>query len=365
MEMRKNLLLQNIYRNGPIGRLELGRNLRLGKSRLCEVVQEMIDEGLLIESLKGTERRGRRPVPLSANPDYGSFVGLDFEAKRMRIVLVDFGGKVLFQERQHLTPMKDRQELIKSILGFIDKGLGAAREFKAKVLGVGVAAPGIINRTTGTLVHYDFIEAARNIPIRELVKNHTDLPCVVDNNIRSYALTEWTSGAARKMSDFVCLAVRSGFGSAIMLDGRLLDGIHGFSGEAGYSPVPSDRPVSEWKTLQEVVSEKALDVDVDAKTFSLSKDKARIAGELVGAQAASLAALLDPEAIVLVGALLEVDGPLWPVIDQTYHRFTLPDVADRVPLLHSLVDSYAAAKGATQRCFQELYPITSTVGRLI
>ena len=50
----------------------------------------MIDEGLILESLNGTERRGRRPVPLSANPDYGCFVGLDFEAKRMRVVVVDF-----------------------------------------------------------------------------------------------------------------------------------------------------------------------------------------------------------------------------------------------------------------------------------
>ncbi len=90
MEMRRNLLLQYIYRNGPIGRLQLGRNLRMSKSRLCEVVQEMIDGGLIIERLIGTERRGRNPVPLITNPDYGCFVGLDFEAKRMRLVVVDF-----------------------------------------------------------------------------------------------------------------------------------------------------------------------------------------------------------------------------------------------------------------------------------
>jgi hypothetical protein len=51
-------------------------------TRLREVVQEMIGEKLLAESLDGTECSGRSPVPLSANPDHGCFGGLDFEAQR-------------------------------------------------------------------------------------------------------------------------------------------------------------------------------------------------------------------------------------------------------------------------------------------
>ena len=363
MKMRKNTILQHISLKGSIGRLELGRNLRMSKSRLCEVVLEMLNEGLILETLNGTERRGRVPIPLSPNPYYGGFVGLDFEAKRMRVVLVDFAGKVLFQKHQELTPMANPQELIDHLLGFIDQGLEAAKESNTKVLGVGVAVPGIVNRKTGILVHYDFIKATKDIHIRELIENHTGHPCVVDNNIRCYALTEWTSGAAKGMSDFICLAVRSGFGSAIMLNGRLLNGSHGLSGEAGYSPVPSDKPVSEWKTFQEVVSEKALDVDVEGKDFKVFQKKAQIAGELLGAQAASLAALLDPEAIVLVGVLLEPDGELWPHVEKTFRRFILPAIVDRVPLVHSQVGSFAAAIGATQRCFHELYPVASNANR--
>jgi len=363
MEMRKNLLLQHIYRSGSIGRLELGRDLQMSKSRLCEVVQEMIDEGLILESLDGTERRGRRPVPLSPNPDHGCFVGLDFEAKRMRVVVVDFSGKTLFQRHQELRPMKDQKRLISRLLGFVDKGIDAARKLGAHILGVGVAAPGVINQTTGTLVHYDFIEAARNTPLKELVENHTGHPCVVDNNIRCYALTEWTYGAAKNMSDFICLAVRSGFGSAIILNGRLLDGSHGFSGEAGYTRIPSSKPASEWKTFQEVVSEKALNVDIEANDFKIPRKKAQVAGELLGARAASLASLLDPEAIVLVGRLLEPGGPLWPFVEETYRNCILPDIAEQVPLLHSRVDSFAAAVGSTQRCFQELFPINPKSNR--
>lgn len=363
MEIRKHLLLQHIYRSGSIGRLELGRDLQMSKSRLCEVVQEMIDEGLILETLNGTERRGRRPVPLSVNPNHGCFVGLDFEAKRMRVAVVDFSGQTLFKRHQALRPMKDRKTLINRLLGLIDEGLDAARRLNAGILGVGVAAPGIINRNTGTLLHYDYIEAARNIPLRKLIESHTGLPCSVDNNIRCYALTEWTSGAARNLTSFICLAVRSGVGSAIVLNGRLLDGSHGYSGEAGYLPVPSRRPVSQWKTFQEVVSENALQIDSESGAIALPKKEARIAGELLGAQAASLATLLDPEAIILVGRLLAPKGPLWAHVEKTFRRFILPDITEQVSLLHSKVDSYAAAIGATQLSFQERFPIHATMTR--
>ena len=355
LEIRRNLLLQEIFLKGPIGRRQLGRNLRMSNSRLCQVVQEMIDGSLINEHLDRTERRGRRPIPLSTNPDYGCFVGLDFEAKRMRVVVVDFSGQVLFKRQQKLGPMKERKTLIDQLLGFVDQGLEAAKALKTEVLGVGVAAPGTIHRKSGTLVRHDLIEAAHDIPLRDLIEGHTNLPCVVDNNIRCYALTEWTSGAARHMSNFICIAVRSGFGMAIMLDGKALNGSHELSGEAGSSPAPSHKPISQWKTLNELVSEKALEVDTEAKSLTISKRKAKSAGEILGAQAASLAILLDPEAIILAGALLEPEGPLWDIVKQTYRRFILPDVTDRVVLIPSQVGRYAAAVGATHRCFQELY----------
>jgi predicted NBD/HSP70 family sugar kinase len=356
MELRRNMLLHQIRRAGPIGRIELCRQLHMSKSRVCEVVQEMLDEHLIVEELKGNERRGRQPVLVRANPDCGQMVGLDFEAKRMRLVVVDFAGNVLDRRQERLRPMKDRQTFVRRILGFVDEGLEAIRSGGAKALGIGVAAPGIIDRKAGVLVHYDLIGAARHIPFRDLVANHTGLPCVVDNNIRCYALTEWASGAAQHMSDFICLAVRSGVGAAIVRDGRLVDGSHGFSGEAGYIPIPNGKAASQWKTFQETVSEQALGIDVESKVFSLSEDQAKRAGEFVGAQAAALATLLDPEAIVLAGELIQPDGPLWPSLERTYRRFILPDIAERVHLLPSRVGPFAAAIGATHRCVQTLYP---------
>ena len=356
VQFRRNLLLDHIRRFGPIGRLELGRQLRMSKSRVCEVIQQMLDQRLVLESLNGTERRGRHPVPLRLNPEHGYLLGFDFEAKRMRLAVVDFAGNVRWRQQKALRPMRNRQALVDRLLSFIDVGLLRIRSQFGRALGVGLAAPGVIDRRTGTIVHYDFIDAARDVPLRDLAAARTGLSCSMENNIRAYARTEWMSGAARHLSSFICFAVRSGVGAAIVQDGRLLAGSHGFSGEAGYVPVPSNRAASQWKTFQQIVSEHALGVNVEAKSFHLSEARAKRAGELVGAQLAALATLLDPQAIVLAGGLIQPASPLWPWIERAFRRFMLPDLADRVQLLPSRVGPFAAAIGATHHCFQMLYP---------
>ena len=172
-----------------------------------------------------------------------------------------------------------------------------------------------------------------------------------------YQHAEWMSGAAQHLTSFVCFAVRSGVGAAIMQDGHLLGGSHGVSGEVGYVAIPSDKAASQWKTLQELVSEQALGLDVESTNFGLSDARARRAGELVGAQLATFANLLGPEAMVLAGGLIQHGGPLWPWLERTYHRFVLRELGDRVQLLSSRAGAFAAAIGAAHRCFQSLFPI--------
>ena len=58
-----------------------------------------------------------------------------------------------------------------------------------------------------------------------------------------------------------------------------------------------------WKPLHKIVSETALGVETESKDFVLPERVAAYAGELLGAQLAGMAALLDPQAIILAGGL--------------------------------------------------------------
>ncbi len=357
LQFRKNRLLDRIRTRRGIGRLELARQLRMSNSRVCDLVAEMLDEGLLTEQLSGHERRGRRGVPLRVNPEYGHLVGFDMEAKRLRLVVVDFAGDPVWQKRLTLTNTKTRQALIDRVLTFIEDGLEEIHAEYKNVLGLGLAGAGVLDVRRGVILHYDLIENATDIPLRDLVASRTGLPCLLEENIRALTLAEWLSGAAQDLSSFVLLAIRSGVGAGIVINGRLHTGSHGFAGEAGYLIVPSGRVARQWKRLHDAVSEQALGVDAEAKETTLSDSKARRAGEILGAQLANLATILDPQAIVLAGELVRPEGPLWSPALRTFRELVLSDIAERVQVMPAQLGPFAAAVGAAHRCFQMLYPM--------
>src|SRR2546430_11417508 len=103
-----------------------------------------------------------------------------------------------------------------------------------------------------------FRSHAVDLPLRELICRQIDLPCVMENNIRAMTIAEWVAGAAKGLNTFICMAVRSGVGAGLVLNGRLRPGSHGFCGEMGYMVLPTSTQSSNWKNLQQTVSESAL-----------------------------------------------------------------------------------------------------------
>jgi predicted NBD/HSP70 family sugar kinase len=358
---KRNMLLQALHRRGPSSRLHLARALHISNSRVCDLVDRMLEQKLLLEDALGGDRRGRRGVSLGLNPGYGQLVGFDMEAKRLRLVATNFAGEVLWQDRATLRPPKDRQALVDTILSFIDTGLKEVRRRFGRPIGFGIAASGVIDAKRGTILHYDLLPHAVDLPIRELIARQVDLPCVMENNIRAMTLAEWCGGAAKGLNTFICMAVRSGVGAGVVLNGRLRGGAHGFCGETGYMVVPTGGPSAQWKQLQQVVSETALGIDAEAEGFDVSDATARRCGELLGAQLASMSALIDPEAFVLAGGLLQTTGRVWPHVVESFRRLALRELAERVHLLPAQLGAFAAAQGAAHRAMYELFPVAPTV----
>jgi glucokinase len=68
------------------------------------------------------------------------------------------------------------------------------------------------------------------------------LPVFLDNDVNALALAEWRFGHGRGARSLVALAVGTGIGAGIVLDGRLVRGASGFGGELGHVPVDFDGP---------------------------------------------------------------------------------------------------------------------------
>jgi N-acetylglucosamine repressor len=358
-ELRKrNSVLHAIHRRSTESRLQLAKALGISNSRVCNLVDEMVTEGLLVEESAVAQRRGRRGVGVRLNSSYGHLLGFDMEARRLRAVVTDFSGQVVWQRRHDLHKPRNGDILLQQILDFLDQVVLEIQPLYPKILGIGLAASGVLDVDRGLILHYDMLPQVANLPLRDRVSQHLNLPCVMLNNIRAMTLAEWTTGAARGLRSFVLLAVRSGVGAGIVLDGKLLPGSHGLCGEIGYMVLPIGHDPAKWKHLQQAVSEVALGIDVEADdAHRIPPHVTQAAGELIGSQLASIAALIDPQAIILAGGVLHPDGPVWPHALSTFKRLAIPELADQLPILPAHLGPFAAATGAAHRCLYELFPV--------
>lgn len=158
--------------------------------------------------------------------------------------------------------------------------------------------------------------------LREVLAERLPGPITLDNDANLAAIGEYAYGAGRGMRQFVYAHVGTGVGLGLMLDGQLYNGFSGAAGEAGFvpigaPPVSADRPARgmlEDRLATDAVVRYGRECGLTSNSAEAVFAAARAgdprglaAIELEAEQLArlltSVAALLDPELIVLGGAI--------------------------------------------------------------
>jgi len=155
--------------------------------------------------------------------------------------LVTSDGEVLLQRQMptHSSGPGTAGATIGTLLDEVRHGAGGAHALAA--IGVGVAA--VVDAAAGVVG-----EEAHNVPelaglpLAATLSARFGLPAFIDNDVNALALAEWRFGIARGARSLVVLAPGTGFGSGIVLDGRLIRGARGFGAELGHVPVKFDGP---------------------------------------------------------------------------------------------------------------------------
>jgi glucokinase len=79
-----------------------------------------------------------------------------------------------------------------------------------------------------------------NVPLQSIVEEEVELPVALINDVRAITLGEWTFGAGRGVETVVCLAIGTGIGGGVVVNGQFHLGIGGTAGEFGHHVVEVD-----------------------------------------------------------------------------------------------------------------------------
>jgi glucokinase len=336
-ELNTFLLLDAIRSRGEATRRQLGRELGLSDASVSRIVKRLLATGI-IEELPGEGAvRGRTPSILRFVGPAGAVIAVDLGGTRCHGALADLAGGTLATDFRQLGDDGDAAATLLRCIGALrSRADGLAMPVRAVVVGIpALIDPASQLATAGPNVHW------QGFDLLGILGAQLAEPFEVDNDVNLAALGEAWRGQGRGIQSFVTMSIGTGIGGAVVIDGHLVRGSHNAAGEVAYFPFwtwprPDQRPSSQrpWdagggrRGFEDVASGPALRgraaellsqgvptaldggrfevADVFAAAASGDDVGVEVVRELVSHVAAAIVgitALVDPERIILDGAI--------------------------------------------------------------
>lgn len=231
-DINRSAILEIIRRESPVSRTAIAERLSVSLPTVMRIVDELIDEGFV--RLHGSTEftGGRRRPLLEFDTENNLILGFDLGGAKMYGAISNFGGKILDQANinQHGT---NSEESFSLLVGLIQELLSSPSLDGKRVRGIGVGAPGVTLHHEG-IVKWAYTLHWKDFPLKARLSEKFDLPIIVDNDVNLAALGELWFGAGQGVQNMVLIAIGTGIGSGIIIDGVLYRGANESSGEIGH-----------------------------------------------------------------------------------------------------------------------------------
>ena len=280
----------------------------------------------------------------------GHGVAVDMGATHLRFVLASADGQVLREAREHVDSESGPRRVISQIREGIRRLLERAPQ-QPTLRGIAIGVPGGVDPQTGKVLDANNVPGWREVDMGPELEATFLVPVFLDNDANMAAIGEHWRGVARDVDNFVFIALGTGIGAGIFVDGRICRGRSGFAGELFRMNLEWDRWNEDFLDagyLESYVSGKGLAIagrkllvagnGTQAATLAESRDarfvfdalrqgdpQARVLIEkcfvMLGVSVANIVSILDPELIVFNGGIVQgAPGLLLETVDRVVRR---------------------------------------------
>ena len=260
------------------------------------------------------------------------------------------------------------------------------------ITAIGISVPGINYKNTGRIWAPN-IPGWENYPLLEEIKSVTGkIPVIVENDRACSIAGEYWKGAAKDCTDAIFLAVGTGIGAGILVDGKILRGVNDIAGSIGWMALkPSyDKNYKECGCFESIASgegivkhaksilaqkkdyagplkEKASDRLTTSDVFD-AYDAGDVAAkevfddciELWGMAIANLVSIFNPQKIILGGGVFGPAKKFIPAIKEEAFKWAQPISRQQVVIESSALGSHAGLYGAGFMALLNLKTITTS-----
>ena len=227
-------VLQTIKDHGPISKRELQERTGLSWGHISQVTKRFLEnEYIVVCGKEMTAGRAREVLDINQADNY--FIGADLNYQRVRLVLMDMKGCIVYEMRKSWDKL-EYESVLQGIFEALDHVILQYKN--KKIHGIGFAVQGVVDISGGVSVRIDKIKNWKNVPLKQLVEGRYHIRTVIAHDPDCLMKCECHLGLLKKsqVDDAVLIQYHHGVGvgMSVMINGQIYIGNQGMAGEIGH-----------------------------------------------------------------------------------------------------------------------------------
>ena len=357
----------HLIREGAVStRRDITTATGLSRVTVAQRVDALRGAGLVYESGPDESTGGRRPARLSLNQDHGLILAAVLDTTHAELTASNLANEVIATRHRDINIADGGAAVLDRVMdGFRGLLRQCNRHGSSRVDGVGLSVPGPVDPRTARASQPPLMPGWDDYDVTGHIQRSFDVPVVVENDANATALGEHVSHH-RDASPLALIKVSTGIGCGIVVNGCILTGVDGGSGDIGHvrldghddavctcgsrgclAAVASGRAVAA--RLCELGRSTSSGSDVrkllqqgDVEAGQLTRE----AGRHIGRIASTLVSLINPGVLVITGDL--ASPALLAGIQESIYELSLPRAVRHLRVTLGGLGESAAQVGLTQ-----------------
>ncbi len=226
-----------------ISRTGLAEEMGLTRAAVTLIVNDLLENGVILEAESRAIPNGRPPVVLEINPKRGLVAAVDMGATHVNIALADFSAKIIEETSLPFDIKQGPQVCLVEVRRILQELLDQYGISISEIMAVGVGVPGPVIKDAGMVMSPPIMPGWDRYPIRKTLEEAWGCPVSLNNDAELGALGEWAYGAGRGEKNLAFIKVGSGIGAGLIINQQIYGGTTGSAGEIGHITIEENGPL--------------------------------------------------------------------------------------------------------------------------
>ena len=367
--LQKKAIIGFLYRMGELSKPEICRLTNVTTPTVSRMIEELIEEGWVIDRGCGNSIGGKRPHVFSLNPDAAYILGVDIGREYLRVAIFNLKNEPIegILEYPSILEEQDDEATLRYVREKIDETIGRLNVDRAKIKVAGFALPGLIDREGTSYTYLTYEQPG----IKGILEEMLQIPVFIDNDSNVMAMAEHTFGVAKDVNNVLCVSVNECIGLGMILNSKLYRGGIGMAGEFGHicisgleaschcGKIGCLETVSSGRAIENVAGKPLQEIIEAARKDDISAiDLLHRAGEKLGEGIATMIHLFNPDMVVIGGEIVQAGDLMLVPVQQAINKYALARMRGHCELKMSNLGVYSAILGTLMMVMEHLYDDT-------